>query len=308
MIQRIYDYLLKYDFTTKIIDYIFFCKRKLFQRQIPEEFLHNIEWFSDYDIPRSWFYEKKPKWISWVARLKNADHFLELCMESHLPFLDELILVDNESTDRTKEICKKLQKKYPEKVKFYEYPFFTIPAWGWNDKISTNSIHSLAYHYNWCFSKAKYSHVMKVDDDNFLVEEKWKNVREKSLQSKNYNVYRWINLIKDKKWRIWTIKWYEYSWRYCDHGIYPVSPYNYYIQTEIAETFVNNLMNKRFWFSFFHLKFLKPNFWFHNITPSNYKKRYESKVENCKYEYDLDKFSKSDDVNFEEYFKQIDGF
>lgn len=285
MIQNLYKlytdfiwFMLKYRITTRLIDILSYCKRKLLQKKVPEEILHNIEWFKEYDIPSDRFYVNKPRWLSGVARLKNAEHFLELCMESHLPFLDELILVDNESTDKTKEICKKLQKKYPDKIKFYEYPFYTIPAWEWNGKIPTNSIHSLAYHYNRSFSKAKYSHVMKVDDDNFLIPEKRKDIRESSITSRKYNIYRWINLIKDKKWNIWVPVWYEYSWDRWDHGIYPVSPYNYYIQWEKYEVFKTNLIFKRHWFSFFHLKFLKSTHGFHNLPNNSFRKWYENRI------------------------------
>jgi len=48
-------------------------------------------------------------------------------IESYLSFVDEIILVDNLSTDKTKEICLKLQKKYPDKIKFYTYPYEVVP-------------------------------------------------------------------------------------------------------------------------------------------------------------------------------------
>ena len=58
-----------------------------------------------------------------MARLKNADNFLEESIESYIPFLNELILVHNNSEDKTWEICNKILKKYPKKVKIYQYPF-----------------------------------------------------------------------------------------------------------------------------------------------------------------------------------------
>ena len=98
-------------------------------------------------------------------------------MESYLPFLDELILVDNMSTDNTKQICDKLQKKYPNKVKVFQYLYEVTPPSFSNTKIPTNSVHSLAYYYNWCFSKTSYSHVMKVDDDIILIGDKMEKIR-----------------------------------------------------------------------------------------------------------------------------------
>ena len=289
-----------------IIDFVSYIKRKLIIKKIDESLITNIEWIKEYNIPIKRFYEKKPEWISGVARLKNAEHFLELCMESHLPFLDELILVDNQSTDNTKKICKNLEKKYPNKIKFFEYPYPVLPPSDNNKDMPTNSIHSLAYYYNWCFSKAKYNHVMKVDDDNFLIAEKFQKIREQSLNSKKFNTYRWLNLIKDWKWKIWVPKWYEYSWRYWDIWIYPVSPYTYYIQWKSREVFVNNLRIKRNGFSYLHLKFLKPNYWFWNLLWDNYQKRYESKVTTNEFVYDFKTLIwKNENTEINKYIKTI---
>lgn len=265
MTDYIFEFLKKHENILKIVEYFLYIKRKLKSKKVDENILNNIEWFTEYNIPIWWFYEKKQKWISWIARLKNADHFLELCIESHLPFLDELILVDNQSADKTKEICKKLAKKYP-KIKFYEYPFNVFPPSENNDKIPANSVHSLAYYYNRCFSKSKYSHVMKVDDDNLLVAEKWDNIRKVALESNDLSIYYWINLIKDEKWDFKTIKWHEYLWYFWDHYIYKVTPYTFFLQSKICEHFQNNLKYRRCWFSFFHLKFLKPDLWYHNLN------------------------------------------
>lgn len=283
MVKYIIWIMNKCNITSKMMEYLYYLKRKIFIKKINNSLLNNIEWIEEFNIPLEWFYMKKPKWISWVARLKNADYFLEFCMESHLPYLDELILVDNWSCDRTKEICINLKNKHPDKIKFYEYPYSVFPPSCKNWDIPSNSVHSLAYYYNWCFSKTKYSHVMKVDDDNFLLSEKWNSIRKAALDSSKYCTYRWINLAKDQKWRYWIFKWCEYSWKFWDHGIYPVSPYTYFVQWEECEIFVNNLNIRRFWFSFFHLKFLKPSFWFHNINDENIKKKYEPNNKNFVY-------------------------
>ena len=58
-----------------------------------------------------------------MARLKDGDDFLRQALESHLPYLDELILVDNGSNDDTWKICQEFAKKYPYKVKIFQYPF-----------------------------------------------------------------------------------------------------------------------------------------------------------------------------------------
>ena len=76
------------------------------------QWLKNVEWIEEYNIEKgSLYWENKKNWISWFARLKNWWDFLEQVIESHLPFMDEIILVDNDSTDNTWEICQNLRKK-----------------------------------------------------------------------------------------------------------------------------------------------------------------------------------------------------
>lgn len=65
--------------------------------------------------------ENRKEGISAFARLKNAEEFLEKVVESYMDFYDEIVLVDNNSTDATPRICEQLAKKYPEKIKFFRY-------------------------------------------------------------------------------------------------------------------------------------------------------------------------------------------
>lgn len=252
-------------------------------KKVSKELLENIEWIKEMNIPIEWFYEKKPLWISWVARLKNWDDFLEEVIESYLSFVDEIILVDNLSTDKTKEICLKLQKKYPDKIKFYTYPYEVVPPWKENEKVSENSIHSLTYYYNWSFSKAKYKYVVKVDDDNLFIEEAWKRLREYVLtkQPKEYVVFWWVNLLA-KGDVVWVSEKRKYLGKYWDHWIYPVSDRTYFIKIPVSEKFICPYRYKRMWFSLLHLKYLKKKFWLINNKKTELYKQFFSKIKDGK--------------------------
>lgn len=254
--------------------------RKIRAKPVLRELLKNIEDIEEMHIPYKWFTENKPLGISGVARLKNAEDFLELVIESHLPFLNEIILVDNMSTDNTKTICKKLQKKYPEKIKFYEYNYPVFPIWS-NNGVQSQSIHSLAYYYNWCFAKSKYKYVMKLDDDNLLLPEKWNAIRNCILKHKpnKFCAYWWFNILK-KDDMIWICEWDKYSWKYWDHWIYPVSKYTFYTQNDLCEQLNHNLFFKRFDFSFLHLKYLKRMFGLHNCVWTSVAKERNSLIKN----------------------------
>lgn len=262
---KIYKILDLFYPTRYLMDIIAYLKRKKTIQEITEKELTNIEWIQEMNIPLAWFTEKKPLWISWVARLKNWDDFLEKVIESHISFLDEIILVDNMSTDKTKEICLKLQKKYPDKIKFFEYKYPVNAPWN-HEKVEKYSIHSFAYFSNWCQTKSKYKYVMKIDDDNLFLPEKWKKIRKYIFDKKpnKYVVYWWYNLMKDDNWKIWISKENPYIGRYWDHGIYPVSRYSYYIPFKDVELFITNFPYKRIWFTFLHCKYLKKDMWLFN--------------------------------------------
>lgn len=281
-LNNLYYFFDKITFTRFLMDKVSFLYRKINTKKINKESLTNIEWIKNMNIPINWFYENKILWISWVARIKNWDDFLEEVIESHIAFLDEIILVDNLSTDKSKKICLDMQKKYPKKIKFFEYNYNVFSQWQNNNNIS-NSIHSLAYYYNWCFSKTKYKYVMKLDDDNYLIKEKWEKIRNHILnkKQKKYFVYWWVNLLK-KDWRVWVASKNKYLGKYWDHWIYSVSDKTYYIQHWEVEKFISNLDYYRFWFSFFHLKFLKKDYWLWNyINTDRWKKQLED-IKNSK--------------------------
>lgn len=128
--------------------------------------------------------------------MKNGDDFLKAAIESHLPYLDELVLVDNGSDDATWSICKEFANKYPNKIKAYQYPYDIRQVGDSKSDSGADSVHSIAYYYNWAFSKSTYQYVMKVDDDNILIPEVWEKIRKK-LESKpdSYLAYWGYNLM-----------------------------------------------------------------------------------------------------------------
>lgn len=259
MIIQIYKFFDNIKITRFLMDIIAWIKLKIIAKKLDSNILINKEWIKEMNIPYEWFTENKPLGISWIARLKNAEDFLEIVVESHIPFLDEIILVDNMSTDNTKKICLKLAEKYQKKIKFFEYNYNILPIWTKN--LIWNSLYSFSYYTNWCFSKSSYKYVMRLDDDNLLISQKWKKIRKYILEKipKKYIAYWWYNLFK-KNNNIWICKNDIYSWKYWDHWIYPVSVSTYYIQNEIWEELKHNLFFKRFNLTFLHLKYLKKNF------------------------------------------------
>ena len=62
--------------------------------------------------------------ISLIVRVRNGEDFLRIAIESAIDQVDEIIVVFNESIDRTEEVLLELEEKYPEKIHLYKYlPF-----------------------------------------------------------------------------------------------------------------------------------------------------------------------------------------
>ena len=89
------------------------------------------------------FFPQEHVRISAPLIVKNEEKFIRNCLESLKDFVDEIIIVDTGSTDKTKEIC----KEYTDKI--YDYK--------WDD--------SFANARNFSLSKCKYNWILRVDGD-----------------------------------------------------------------------------------------------------------------------------------------------
>ncbi len=104
-------------------------------------------------------------------RVRNEGLSIDLCIESCIPALDELIIVYQPSEDNTEEKIRKFATKYPEKIKVYCYdtPIFSHKLSPEKFKevsqYPENSPHLLSSYYNFTLSKANYKYALKIDAD-----------------------------------------------------------------------------------------------------------------------------------------------
>lgn len=235
------------------------------------KWLTNIENIQEYNIYGKEFDPKfRKKWISWIARLKNWDDFLELCLLEASKYLDEIVLlVDQNSTDKTNEICIELSIKYPKKFKYFPYEYEVYP---WNHpkyhQTPDNSVHALSYFYNYAVSKSTYTHMMKLDDDMLCI---WNIFREElsKIRQENWNYFYalpQINLEKNSNnFRIPSKYLHSWiAWLFWDHGVFKVSNRTYFFNDIWCENLIMPYRIKYLKVSFFHLKLLKKNKWMWN--------------------------------------------
>ena len=93
--------------------------------------------------------QKRKPGISVLIACQNEEALISLCIRSFLDFSDELIVVDNGSTDSTKEIVRSLQSQHPEKIKFFDVP----------------ELSDLYQNRQYAFERSSYEWIMRADSD-----------------------------------------------------------------------------------------------------------------------------------------------
>ena len=139
--------------------------------RVPSKNFNNIENLHEYDF--TLLSDNKDKGISAMLRVKNEQRYIKRCIESIIDLFDEIVIIDNNSQDDTLTIIKTMAKleKYTTKLKIYSYPHEIARCGKQHATVDANSVHSLAYFYNWCLSHCRYSMVCKWDADMLVIPE-----------------------------------------------------------------------------------------------------------------------------------------
>lgn len=107
----------------------------------------------------------RPSGLSAFVRCKNEEEYIIASLMSSYRFFDEILVVLNHSTDRTRELIENLIPDHP-KIRLLEYPKECSPIGvGYYEKVRINPSTSIAAYYNWCLEQTSFSHVCKWDGD-----------------------------------------------------------------------------------------------------------------------------------------------
>ncbi|HIF9319184.1 glycosyltransferase [Photobacterium damselae] len=133
--------------------------------------------------------------ISAIYRVKNASSFLECSILSVAPICNEIIIVDNGSSDDTLVIANKLKDKLSGvcSVKIFEYNKKLAIA-GDNYRINLTSDSSLANFYSYCFSLASSDYVMKCDAHLIYLPSALRKIQKKLESGRRVIIYKGIEI------------------------------------------------------------------------------------------------------------------
>ncbi len=110
------------------------------------------------------------KRISVMMRIKNEEAFLRASVESILPLVDEVVIIDNNSTDATPFIAQDLVQSHPEKIRVCQYNHAIARVGSENQALASTkegrkSPRLLANYYNWCMRQCRMNYILKWDGD-----------------------------------------------------------------------------------------------------------------------------------------------
>ena len=142
----------------------------------------NKEGIADYYIKRKKLFTNEDHGITAMIRVKNEEKNIERVLNNCLDIFDEIVVVDNGSIDNTVKIVKKIQKYNTTKVGIYLYIYpFNVARCERKNSCPEDSVHSLAYFYNYALSKCSKTYVCKWDGDMIVTD----SMKSKFLGFKN---------------------------------------------------------------------------------------------------------------------------
>lgn len=158
------------------------------------------------------------KGISLIIRAKNEEVNIKDCIESVVDLVDEIIFVDNGSTDKTYQLVEEYCKIY-KNIKLYKYNIKVSKVGIEHEEaLQYNNPNTLGTFYNWCLSKSTKINVFKWDADFLCIRNNLKTI------IKQYNLRE-----REDKFAIWFtgITMFE------NNDIYYINQNSYYNEYRI---------------------------------------------------------------------------
>ncbi|ELR7265951.1 glycosyltransferase, partial [Escherichia coli] len=167
-------------------------------------------------------YKRKIPSVSVIYRVKNGSEYIEASILSISGLASQIIVVDNNSTDNTRDIVERLSNQLADvcSIQLYSYDKnLAIAGEGYKDQV-TKGDGSLAEFYNFSFSLGDCDYLMKVDA-HYIFSAYGVDILQKQI-AKNYDgvVFRGLEFFG--KWMSNELFLYKRSLglKYCDGELY----------------------------------------------------------------------------------------
>ena len=132
--------------------------------------LTNLESRTDFNVRWAWAEEALEDGFTAVVRVKNEARSLPWVLPPLLRAVRRVLLVDNGSTDGTPEVALRVAEEEGARksLEILSYPFSVARCGQEHLDTPGDSVHSLAYFYNWSFSHVRTRYSLKWDGDMVL--------------------------------------------------------------------------------------------------------------------------------------------
>ncbi len=144
----------------------------------------NREGIGEYAIRWKWVTKPSSSGFTAVMRVKNEAQSIPWVLPGVLRSVEEVVLVDNLSTDGTPDLAHQVagEEGLEEKLRVLSYPFEVSRCGPEHLATYPDSVHSLTYFYNWSFSHVRTRYALKWDGDMVLSPQGERVLRDLSWQ------------------------------------------------------------------------------------------------------------------------------
>ncbi|VXC22495.1 hypothetical protein [Nocardioides sp. AX2bis] len=187
--------------------------------------LRNREGEHAYDATWPWDRGRLRDGATAVLRVRDEARWLPYALPPLLRACDEVLLVDNGSRDGSAAVAVAAAARLGlgHRLRVLDYPFPVARAGAEHEATPPDSVHSLAYFYNWCFAQVRTRWSWKWDGDMTLTAE-----GEATLGDVGWQVGRTPVVVRAPRHGVYLVDdghaWVDLGWRNVEEWGFPTGP------------------------------------------------------------------------------------